>query len=164
MYRNICTSSSPEPNVKVIENSEVQVPRRPCGTRSPMGGNWGQNVENTKLRCVFFQIVFFLWQTGLFWIPVISGSNFANNYRIPRKWSCGFFSRCLTLRGKSNIQRRSASEIQSTPLKTSELNFALFVVQEVQYEFLGVVCWRRLLQKWLRSSCGCRIYLPCLCV
>ena len=62
MYRSIRTNSSPEPYAKVLENSEVQVPRRPCGTRRPIGGNWAQNVENTKLRCVFFShcITFFL--------------------------------------------------------------------------------------------------------
>jgi hypothetical protein len=62
MYRSIRTSISPEPYVKVLENSEAQVPRRPCGTRDPMGGNWAQNVENNKLRFVFFSdcITFFL--------------------------------------------------------------------------------------------------------
>lgn len=57
MYRSIRTGSSPEPYVKVLENSEVQVPRRPCGTRSPISGNWTQNIENAELRCVFFQVI-----------------------------------------------------------------------------------------------------------
>ena len=119
MYRSIRTSRSPEPYVKVLENSEAQVPRRPCGTRGPIGGNWTQNVENAKLRCVFFSgcVTFSPWQTELFWIPVISGNNFANNYRIPRISSCGDFSRCFTQCGESNIRWRSASETQSIALR-----------------------------------------------
>jgi hypothetical protein len=66
VYRSIHTGSSPEPYVLVLENSEVKVPRTPCGTSGPMGGKWAQNVENTKLRFVFFSdcIIFFLTEAA----------------------------------------------------------------------------------------------------
>jgi len=136
MYRSIRTSSSPEPYVKVLENTEVQVPRRPCGTRGPIGGKWLQNVENTELRCVFFQVVllFFLpWQTGLFWIPVISESNFTNNYRIPRVSNCGDFQPVFyaTWGIKYPKTQRLGDPIH-TATTTIEVNLALLVVQAVQ--------------------------------
>jgi len=160
MYRSIRTSSSPEPYVKVLENSEVQVPRRPCGTRGPIGGNWTQKRREYWITlCVFSGCINFffpdrrdycesLLYPGVISLIIIGFSV----YRI-----VGFSAGVLRYVGnkissdaaprRPNLHRYDNCRSEPCTLRSKQSNL----------DFPGLIRWRRLLQKLLRSSSGYRM-------